>query len=216
MTSSRTTNSYLPTSLGAPGPSTSTATGRRKLRKEEPRDRGGHVLPLNSGTGYGQTAKTGYVVNGTDVSGNDRHLVPRLQAGIQHVKERRQHARQGDDLRLRGTIIDEDGVAHDSESPAFNPRPMDFTGSLRLPTKAPMSNGSGSLDDSLRTLSVKDSGGGSGYNQFASTRPERLDGTVLDAGVHGMKRSWDGFKLEVKFGARGAGKKLERKLRSVI
>ena len=48
--------------------------------------------------------------------------------------------------------------------------------------------------------------GGSGYNQYASSRPDRLEGTTLDAGVHGMKRSWDGFKLEVKFGARRAKK----------
>lgn len=48
--------------------------------------------------------------------------------------------------------------------------------------------------------------GGSGYNQFASNRPPQMDGTTLDAGVHGMKRSWDGFKLEIKFGARRAKK----------
>ena len=81
-------------------------------------------------------------------------------------------------------------------APAFNPRPMDFTGSLRLPTRPPVSNDSNSLTESLTTLSVKDAGSGTGYNQFVSTRPPKLDGTALDAGVHGMKRSWDGFKRE--------------------
>lgn len=81
-------------------------------------------------------------------------------------------------------------------APAFGTRPMnDFSGSLRLPTRAPVSNDSNSLNDSIATLSVKDTGG-SGYNEFTSTRPPKLDGTALDAGVHGMKRSWDGFKCE--------------------
>lgn len=137
-------------------------------------------------------------------------------------------------------------------APAFLSRPMDYTTSLRLPPRAPLSSDSNSLTDSIATLSVADNGG-SGYNQFASVRPPKLDGTALDAGVHGMKRSWDGFKregfstflfrshlpfsipsrtvsvsvfgdvpltfvassVEVKFGARGVGKKLERKLRAI-
>ncbi|KAK4703252.1 N-alpha-acetyltransferase 35, NatC auxiliary subunit, partial [Phenoliferia sp. Uapishka_3] len=290
----------------------------------------------------------GEVVNGTDVQGNERHLGPRLHAGLQHVKERRAQARE--DLRQRGTIIDEDGIAHDSEyvqfrtatpvhmhshhqsssaypnddisassssssssssstsetsafpsspytyqsthrtttssryaaplgstasaipnylqskpphrtsmadsystlsvprapsprrtsgeydrpkkassskpgksrdyryesggassgggfttssyqppAPAFN-RPMamgDNSTPLRLPKKPKAgSAGSKSLTDSLATLSVQDTGTGSGYNQYASLRPPQLDGTALEAGVHGMKRNWDGFKRE--------------------
>ncbi|KAM0753847.1 hypothetical protein T439DRAFT_377977 [Meredithblackwellia eburnea MCA 4105] len=362
MASIRTQTSYL--SPAQPGPS----TARRKLRKEE-RDKGGLVLPTNSGTGYGQTNGKGKVVNGADVSGNgaDRHhlIAPRLQAAAQHVKDRRHAARQGDDLRTRGTIVDEDGVVHDSEYVQFRtatpvhmhrqeseypndddsassssssesgdsafpsspytyqsthrtttsthhysnqlgstasaipgylqskphrssveysssltvprapsprrtsadydntrlggssggigagkskkssskngtsngyqqqqfttssyqpPAPAfgtlhsgvgDYSTSLRLPTKAPISNDSGSLTDSINTLSIQDNASGSGYNQFASTRPPKLDGSALDAGVHGMKRSWDGFKLEMKFGARGVGRKFERKLRNL-
>lgn len=75
--------------------------------------------------------------------------------------------------------------------------------SLRLPSKQKTSLSS--LSDSTARMNLQDSGG-SGYNAFASSRPERLEGTALDAGVHGMKRSWDGFKLEVKFGARRAKK----------
>ena len=65
------------------------------------------------------------------------------------------------------------------------------------------------------SLAEKDAGG-SGYNQYASSRPDRLEGTTLDAGVHGMKRSWDGFKLEVKFGARRAKKSGQSRTRSII
>ena len=75
--------------------------------------------------------------------------------------------------------------------------------SLRLPPK--VSSASSSLAESTARMSIADVGG-SGYNQYASSRPDRLEGTTLDAGVHGMKRSWDGFKLEVKFGARRAKK----------
>lgn len=39
---------------------------------------------------------------------------------------------------------------------------------------------------------------------------------MVDAGVHGMKRSWDGFKLDMRFGGHKIGKKLERKLNSAI
>lgn len=110
MSSTRTQQySYLSPSLAAPGPSPT-----RKLRKEE-RDRGGLVLPQNSGTGYGQTNGKGRVVNGPEVSGGDRHLAPRLQAGLAHAKERREAARNGDKLRQRGAVVDEDGLQHDSE-----------------------------------------------------------------------------------------------------
>lgn len=59
----------------------------------------------------------------------------------------------------------------------------------------------------------------SGYNKFARTdkqRGDRAEGNVLDAGVHGMKRSWDGFKLDVRFGAHKMGKKMSRKVTSAI
>lgn len=95
-------------------------------------------------------------------------------------------------------------------APAFQPRAMDYTGSLRLPPK-PLSSNSNSITDSVAKMSLADNGG-SGYNQFASSRPPKLDGTVMDAGVHGLKRSWDGFKLEVKFGAHKASNKVARKI----
>lgn len=83
-------------------------------------------------------------------------------------------------------------------APAFAPRAMDYTTSLRLPPRpVASSSDANSLTDSAAQLSIN---GGSGYNQYASSRPPKLDGTALDAGVHGMKRSWDGFKLEMKFG----------------
>lgn len=62
-----------------------------------------------------------------------------------------------------------------------------------------MSSDTQSLTESAAKLALGDAGG-SGYNQFASARPARTEGTLVDAGVHGMKRSWDGFKLEMKFG----------------
>jgi hypothetical protein len=58
----------------------------------------------------------------------------------------------------------------------------------------------------------------SGYNKFARTdkqRGERGD-NLLDSGVHGMKRSWDGFKLDMRFGAHKVGKKMTRKVTSAI
>lgn len=79
---------------------------------------------------------------------------------------------------------------------------MDFNSPLRLPTAALSSGDGHSLSESTARMSLNDTGG-SGYNQYASTRPPKLDGTALDAGVHGMKRSWDGFKLEMKFGECG-------------
>lgn len=88
---------------------------------------------------------------------------------------------------------------------AFSSRLGGDSNVLRLPPKP-----ASSLTESTARLSLADresgEGGGSGYNAYASSRPERLEGTALDAGVHGMKRSWDGFKLEVKFGARRAKK----------
>jgi hypothetical protein len=59
----------------------------------------------------------------------------------------------------------------------------------------------------------------SGYNKFARSdkqRGDRNEGNVLDAGVHGMKRSWDGFKLDMRFGTHKLGKKMSRKVTSAI
>ena len=88
---------------------------------------------------------------------------------------------------------------------AFSSRLGGDPSSLRLPPK--VSSATSSLAESTARMSLAEKdAGGSGYNQYASSRPDRLEGTTLDAGVHGMKRSWDGFKLEVKFGARRAKK----------
>lgn len=94
-------------------------------------------------------------------------------------------------------------AAYQPPAPAFNPRPLDFTnGPLRLPQTRPgplSSVDAHSLSESAAQLSLADdaSAGGSGYNTFL---PPRTEGSLMDAGVHGMKRSWDGFKLEMKFG----------------
>lgn len=96
-------------------------------------------------------------------------------------------------------------------APAFAPRAMDYNSSLRLPTRAAPSSDSNSLAESAARLSLN-GGGGSGYNQYASSRPNQLEGTALDAGVHGMKRSFDGFKLDVGFAAHKVKKKLARKI----
>ncbi|GAA6062452.1 hypothetical protein JCM10212_005355 [Sporobolomyces blumeae] len=74
------------------------------------------------------------------------------------------------------------------------------------------------------TVATGGGGGGqnnneSGYNKYArdsKTRPPKMDGNMLDAGVHGMKRSWDGFKLDMRFGAHKMAKKLDRKVNSAI
>lgn len=366
--STRTQVSYLSPALSHPPPPVG-----RKLRKEE-RDRGGNVLPNASGTGYGQTNGNGLVANGTgygrpEGAPRHHHLAPRLQATLAQAKQR--HGRNSDDISRRNMVIDEEGVAHDSEcescrssrermrgadparcflpsdvqfrtatpvhlhsrrhqavpddddsassssassssstgsrfpsspytyqsthrtasthhyaaplgttasaipgylgqtprrssvdylssslavprapsprrssaeyerpayggkvssksrhapppaqfttssyqppAPAFQPRAMDYTTSLRLPPTRAMSSDTNSLTESAARLVLGDNGG-SGYNQFASTRPPQLDGSALDAGVHGMKRSWDGFKLEVKFGAHKVSKKISRKI----
>lgn len=80
--------------------------------------------------------------------------------------------------------------------------------SLRMPPARMTSSPNSSLAGRTARMSLADQDagideqGGSGYNQYASSRPPKLDGSALDAGVHGMKRSWDGFKLEMKFGVR--------------
>lgn len=77
----------------------------------------------------------------------------------------------------------------------------------------PTNSDTNSLSESVAKMNMD--GGGSGYNQFVSPRPPKLDGSALDAGVHGLRRSWDGFALEMKFGARSVTKKVQRKMRAI-
>ncbi|GJN88698.1 hypothetical protein Rhopal_001664-T1 [Rhodotorula paludigena] len=64
-------------------------------------------------------------------------------------------------------------------------------------------------------------GGESGYNKAAksghgaSARPPKLDGSALEAGMHGLNRSFAEFKLDMRFGAHKVGKKLTRKLNAL-
>ncbi|SCZ96614.1 BZ3500_MvSof-1268-A1-R1_Chr4-4g07480 [Microbotryum saponariae] len=109
-------------------------------------------------------------------------------------------------------------------APTFSSRPPDFDplSQLSVTARAVSSADARSLLGSTARLSLSSSAEGSvdpvgnGYNKYAlkeaSTRPPNMEGTALDAGVHGMKRSWDGFKLEMKFGTHKVGKKISRKL----
>lgn len=309
------------------------------------------MLPSGSGTGYGQTNRKGTVVTGYQTGSTGGHLAPRIQASLQQAREKRQARMQGDDVSRRNMVVDEDGVAHDSEYVQFRtatpvhthsarhqtafpvddddsasssssssgegsgstgfpsspytyqsthrttnsthhystplgttasavpgylqPKPVrssfdygtsltvprapsprrssaeyerptstkqktrtqtapQFTTSsyqppapafgrlggteqaLRLPTVArapPTNSDTNSLSESVAKMNMD--GGGSGYNQFVSPRPPKLDGSALDAGVHGLRRSWDGFALEMKFGARSVTKKVQRKMRAI-
>ncbi|GAA6022818.1 hypothetical protein JCM11491_006419 [Sporobolomyces phaffii] len=113
---------------------------------------------------------------------------------------------------------------------AFNPIPPSMTLSANQPplrnapsiAQLPPLNTSDthSLTSSTARLSLGTSNPNeSGYNKFARSdkqRGERKEGNVLDAGVHGMKRSWDGFKLDMRFGAHKVGKKVSRKVTSAI
>ncbi|KAI5478585.1 hypothetical protein MNV49_004844 [Pseudohyphozyma bogoriensis] len=103
-------------------------------------------------------------------------------------------------------------------APAFNPRAAGGFApepTLRLPTMAPPSStDSNSLSDSVAKLAISGEGT-TGYNKLESIRAPKMDGSALAAGTHGLKRSWDGFKLETKFGLRSATKKVERKLRAI-
>ncbi|KAK4058817.1 hypothetical protein OIO90_000263 [Microbotryomycetes sp. JL221] len=115
-------------------------------------------------------------------------------------------------------------------APAFNPRSPDpYAGtSLRIPPSH------GSDTDSLAQSAARMSLGAeaanmtsnSGYNTYVtrqqrerdekSIRQPKLDGTALQAGMHGTKRSMDAFKLEMKFGAHKIGSKMKRKINSAI
>lgn len=113
---------------------------------------------------------------------------------------------------------------------AFNPIPPSMQMSANQPPMrnatsvaqlGPLSSGdTHSLTSSTARLSLGTTNPNeSGYNKFARSdkqRGERKEGNVLDAGVHGMKRSWDGFKLDMRFGAHKVGKKVSRKVTSTL
>ncbi|BGP37776.1 hypothetical protein JCM10449v2_001698 [Rhodotorula kratochvilovae] len=119
-------------------------------------------------------------------------------------------------------------ASYQPPAPTFSPNDP-----LRLPTivggagSSTVSGGDApSFIESTAQLSLGGSGSGaageSGYNKAAraakasAMRPPKLDGTALDAGMHGLNRSWDGFKLDMRFGAHKVGKKLSRKINSAI
>jgi hypothetical protein len=113
--SARTHHSFLSPSLsGAPPPAA------RKLRKEE-RDRGGNVLPQLLGSssmsirGDSYASGSNGVMRSSDRTATERsgHLAPRIQATIASAKERRTAKKDG--ISRRNMVVDEDGVAHDSE-----------------------------------------------------------------------------------------------------
>jgi hypothetical protein len=114
-------------------------------------------------------------------------------------------------------------ASYQPPAPAFNSR-SGVDASLRNPANpsdssslagstAQLSLGSGTINDST--------GGGatSGYTKAikaghaaSSIRPPQLEGSALDAGVHGMKRQADLFKLETRLFAHKLAKKATRKL----
>ena len=104
-------------------------------------------------------------------------------------------------------------------APAFHPSTFGApAAALRLPPRPPSSSDANSVGDSLGRLSLTSTtnAGESGYNKLGSMRPPRTDGSAVDAGVHGMKRQWDGFKLDMRFGAHKAASKVSRKLNSIV
>lgn len=119
-------------------------------------------------------------------------------------------------------------ASYQPPAPAYNPNdvpsrlpgmPVGGIGGVAGPGSSTVSGGGGapSFVESVGTVP-----GESGYNKAAkaarapSTRPPKMDGTALDAGMHGLNRSWDGFKLDMRFGAHKVSKKLVRKLNSAI
>lgn len=103
-------------------------------------------------------------------------------------------------------------------APAFHPSTFGAApASLRLPARAPSSDAN-SVGDSLGGMSLTSTtnAGESGYNKLGSMRPPRVEGSAVDAGVHGMKRQWDGFKLDMRFGAHKAASKVTRKINNII
>lgn len=124
-------------------------------------------------------------------------------------------------------------ASYQPPAPAFDPRDP-IGASSRTSTASgggPYGGGGGggaasSLIGSTARLSLNDTASNpneSGYNKavkaghaVSSTRPPKMDGTALDAGMHGLTRSWDGFKLDMRFGAHKVSKKVARKLNSAI
>lgn len=116
-------------------------------------------------------------------------------------------------------------ASYQPPAPAFDP--------TRLPTMgtSTVSGGDASfVQESTARLSLgPDSTAGtggagqSGYDKAvkaghaaSSTRPPKLDGSAMGAGMHGLQRSFDAFKLDTRFAAHKVGKKLSRKLNSVL
>lgn len=104
---------------------TSTST-RRKLHREKP-DKGGNVLPpptamyivgkSTNGSSMlagpsSSAARKGETLRSSNArsSSSHHHLPPRLSATLANVKER-----NGKDVSKRNMVVDEDGIAHDSE-----------------------------------------------------------------------------------------------------
>ncbi|BGO89475.1 hypothetical protein NBRC10512v2_001432 [Rhodotorula toruloides] len=89
-------------------------------------------------------------------------------------------------------------ASYQPPAPAFNPNDP-----LRLPT--------------LGTSTV--SGGDASFIQEARLvvhPPAKMDGSAMVAGMHGMQRSFDAFKLDTRFAAHKVGKKISRKLNSFL
>ncbi|GAA5958112.1 hypothetical protein JCM3765_002817 [Sporobolomyces pararoseus] len=131
--------------------------------------------------------------------------------------------------RLRPTGGQQFSTSSFQPPAAFNPVPPSMQLSANQPplrnatsvAQPPLSSGDAhSLTSSTARLSLGTTNPNeSGYNKFARSdkqRGERKEGNVLDAGVHGMKRSWDGFKLDMRFGAHKVGKKVSRKLTTTL
>lgn len=128
MSSARTQVSYL-----VPTASSTTATSTAKKKLHRDRDKGGNVLnnpspynPVYDIVGQSSGGISPSILSGrhstrssmsretTLNSSNHSHLPPRLSATIANVKERR-HGRHPEDVSKRHMVMDEDGVAHDSE-----------------------------------------------------------------------------------------------------
>ncbi|BGP29943.1 hypothetical protein JCM10296v2_001695 [Rhodotorula toruloides] len=117
-------------------------------------------------------------------------------------------------------------ASYQPPAPAFNPNDP-----LRLPTlgTSTVSGVDASfIQESTARLSLgpdptAGGAGQSGYDKAvkaghasSSTRPPKMDGSAMGAGMHGLQRSFDAFKLDTRFAAHKVGKKISRKLNSVL
>ncbi|GAA5848217.1 hypothetical protein JCM8547_004447 [Rhodosporidiobolus lusitaniae] len=109
-------------------------------------------------------------------------------------------------------------ASYQPPAPGFSPRGVpssdgnslaDSTAQLSLGSTINAGSGSGAGATSGYTKAIK------AGHATSSMRPPKMDGSALDAGMHGMKRSFDGFKLDMKFGAHKVGKKLTRTLNNL-